>query len=986
MTFERNVEFNGVGSPVHTNAGTINIAAGAVLAFVGTDDFTNLSTGTLSGYGTLDVSASGVVFQNEGIIEVGGSDAAQTLNVLGDMLNSSSSVINIEVGNGVSDSLMVSGELTMAGTLNASFITANSPTVGDVFNVVSFGTAASGTYFAKIEGLKGDGITLLDPTFGGSMITMTAVSNALNATSGSETLNGTSAADHAFGGDGDDIISVSDNSFHFIAGGDGTDTLVAHNGLDLTVVRNDIIKGFEVLDLGFGALTLTGKDVYAMTAGTNALTGTEHTLVVTRNDFGAAIDIGTGWGAASTATLTNDDETKTFDKQVNATTGATIYVEQTASNLNELTSAIGIQIDGEIIGDFSGLSVSSAGDVNGDGFADFIIGAPAGDSNQTASQTNTGAAYVVFGSADGLVNVDLASISAGDGSLGFKLEGGVSGDNAGSSVSALGDINGDGIDDIIVGAPDAGNDHDGAAYVIFGKTSGFDGAYNLDALGSDGFKISGTAADDKVGTSVGGQGDINGDGINDIILGSPQSASSTGKAYVIYGSAALGADITTSAITGVIGTTIDGANISGAAGSDVSIAGDINGDGYDDVLVGAVGGTGRAFVLFGKEGGLGNSFDLSTLESGDGSLGFKVYSNGSVSGFAASVSVLGDLNGDGYDDIIIGADNATTPTGAASGAAYVVYGKASGFSATIDVDSLDGTDGFRIQGPDADSHLVSVAAAGDVNGDGLDDMIVGTDNANSGVGSAYVIFGSTDGFASDLTLSDLSSEQGFALDGGTVGDKVGQDVNAAGDVNGDGFDDLIIGSTDLGSSDAGTTYVVYGGDFSGVVDTVGTEGDDVLIGSSHNDTLDGGDGGADVFHAGAGNDTIKVGDANFARVDGGGGQDTLYLDGQFDLDLTAISKGIITGIEHIDMNNGLANVLDIDFASVLDIGVAIDNLVGESNMLVVSRDSEDTVNLIGNWTQRAEQPAEATSQGYTVFDSDDTNVSVALQNITMGGA
>jgi len=237
----------------------------------------------------------------------------------------------------------------------------------------------------------------------------------------------------------------------------------------------------------------------------------------------------------------------------------------------------------------------------------------------------------------------------------------------------------------------------------------------------------------------------------------------------------------------------------------------------------------------------------------------------------------------------------------------------------------------------------------------------------------------------------MSAEQGFKLSGIDSFDRLGSSVSSAGDINGDGFDDLMIGAGDADgptvngvqnySRDGGDgeTYIIYGRDFFGDGDTTGTVGSDNLVGSSGEDQIDGA-GGADVINAGAGDDTVIVGDANFAHLDGGGGQDTLVLDGAFNVDLTAVANNAINGFEHIDLNNGLANTLDIDFSSVLDIGEAIDHLVGEANMLVVSKDEQDTVNLIGNWTERAEQPEGASSQGYTVFDSDDSEASVALQN------
>ena len=174
--------------------------------------------------------------------------------------------------------------------------------------------------------------------------------------------------------------------------------------------------------------------------------------------------------------------------------------------------------------------------------------------------------------------------------------------------------------------------------------------------------------------------------------------------------------------------------------------------------------------------------------------------------------------------------------------------------------------------------------------------------------------------------------------------------------------------------------MVFGRDFTLSVDSIGSGGADVLIGSSGDDTLTG-LGGADVIYAGAGNDQVVITDNLFNRLDGGGGQDTLILGDEFDRDLTALAHAAITGFEKIDMDNGLANILNIDYASVLDIGNAIDALVGESNMLVVSRDDFDTVNLIGDWSERETQPTEASAAGYTVYDSGDSDASVAIQNV-----
>ncbi len=210
----------------------------------------------------------------------------------------------------------------------------------------------------------------------------------------------------------------------------------------------------------------------------------------------------------------------------------------TSVNLDDIALGNGgFRITGENAGDNAGVSVSSAGDINGDGYGDIIVGAFL----RQAGGTNAGAAYVVYGKAAPITAINLDTIALGNG--GFRIMGENAGSYVGYRVSTAGDINGDGYGDIIVSADnnDAGGPNAGAAYVVYGKATPIT-SVNLDdiALGTGGFRITGEAAGDDAGVSVSSAGDINGDGYDDIIVGAfsnDAGGSSAGAAYVVYGKA-----------------------------------------------------------------------------------------------------------------------------------------------------------------------------------------------------------------------------------------------------------------------------------------------------------------------------------------------------------------------------------------------------------------------------------------------------------------
>lgn len=548
-------------------------------------------------------------------------------------------------------------------------------------------------------------------------------------------------------------------------------------------------------------------------------------------------------------------------------------------DLTKLNGTNGFKINGIPVrsGGSSNTSVSSAGDINGDGIADIIIGAPYANPND---RYNAGSSYVVFGkTGDFNANFNLANLN---GSNGFAINGISAGDRSGSSVSSAGDINGDGFDDLIIGAPDI-TTYDqyqnrripGAAYVVFGKASGFPANINLSSLnGNNGFAIHNAQYSYRLGSSVSGAGDINNDGYDDIIIGQGSSSS-----YVLFGSpTGFTSTFDTSSLNGRNGFEIVGLE----AQDDVKIsnAGDINGDGFDDIII-------------------GNPIRSYNF----------------------------------YDP------------GTRTGKSYVVFGSASGFAPSIDVSTLNGTNGFTINGINAyDNSGISVSSAGDINGDGFEDLLVGASSINSNgmfhAGESYVIFGKAGGFGTNFNLSEIDGTNGLIVTGKNTGASLGSSVSSAGDLNGDGFDDLIVAASNESYVIFGRDFTSKVNRLGTPGDDllIGTNGNDILIGGLGNDTLRGGRG-SDVLYGGAGDDILIFGPQN-RRMDGGSGTDTLAIEvSNMTMDLMAIPYNRITGIEIIDLTGTGNNSLKLTRLNVL-------NLSDTTNQLIVKGNAGDSVTSI----------------------------------------
>jgi Ca2+-binding RTX toxin-like protein len=348
----------------------------------------------------------------------------------------------------------------------------------------------------------------------------------------------------------------------------------------------------------------------------------------------------------------------------------------------------------------------------------------------------------------------------------------------------------------------------------------FPAVLNLSALdGTIGFRIMGPNAYDRTGFSVASAGDINGDGIDDVIIGGPRGANGA-AAYVVFGSRTpFGPSFDMSNLNGANGFRIVAPSEVELTGYSVASAGDVNGDGIDDLIVGApdtaVNGvaSGAAYVVFGRDTGFSATVDLSPL---DGSNGFLMLGLAAGDSAGLSVASAGDFNDDGIADFIVGAPNAD-PNVDGAGASYVVFGRDTGFGASVDLAGLTGANGFRIDGPSLGDFAGRVASAGDVNGDGIDDLIIGAISADVDgltAGAAFVVFGSSDPFGASLNLADLDGTNGFRISGRAASDRTGGAVAAAGDINGDGIGDLIIGAreADPNADRSGASYVVFGRD------------------------------------------------------------------------------------------------------------------------------------------------------------------------------
>jgi len=417
--------------------------------------------------------------------------------------------------------------------------------------------------------------------------------------------------------------------------------------------------------------------------------------------------------------------------------------------ITSLSSRAAWVSEGTVKGAKYGWTVASAGDVNDDGYADVLVGAPL----QSQLAEKDGAAYVFYSSADGLTPT-----------ANWVMGSGLKGSMFGHALASAGDVNGDGYDDVIVGAYRYKNGdldtEEGAAFLYYGSKDGLSDAPDWQVESDQPYA--------QLGYAVAGAGDLNGDGFDDLALGARYytgDEDGEGAVYVVYGSKD-GPGVTP-------GLLIEGEQANAAFGSALAAGGDVNGDGYDDLAVGAPNfdyeevNAGAVFVFHGSKDGL------------DGTWDWRAISDQPEADFGITVDIAGDVNGDGRGDLIVGAPSyAYEP--ASLGSVFVYHGSKDGLGETASwrADSGQSTAWF--------GH--SAAAAGDVDQDGYDDVLVGAYKYRADQpdeGGAFVYFGAPTGVQPYYAWW-------------TVGDKAdawfGYSVASAGDVDRDGSDDVVVGA------------------------------------------------------------------------------------------------------------------------------------------------------------------------------------------------
>ena len=464
-------------------------------------------------------------------------------------------------------------------------------------------------------------------------------------------------------------------------------------------------------------------------------------------------------------------------------------------------------IDGPSRFTIFGLSVATAGDFNGDGYDDVIIGG-----------FNFEKAVIFFGQ-NPVGQINLRADADAD----VIINGLSQATKFGRTVGSTGDFNGDGLDDVVVGAYRDNNSSgllSGRAFIYFGRTTSTQ--LTLEAELDANIILEGINSFESFGETVAPAGDFNGDGLDDIIFGSSQGM---GKAYIFFGrnvtnqillKAAFNADVT-----------LQGQNSNGFFGTSVATAKDFNGDGFDDVVVGAPGVThsglfrsGSAYIFFGQN----YTSPITLTDEGDAdvifehptSIGFTAgdFFGGSVGG--------GDFNNDGFSDVIVGAWQDDNNGEGNSGSAFIFFGRNSVTQLRL---TADANSDVIINGQNSGDNLGKAASVGDFNGDGFDDFIVGAPGDNerivngAGYGKSFIFYGNNTSGQITLRSHQDADVIFMAQNNGDFSqvESFGAVVASAGDFNGDGVPEVLIGAPyndNNAEPDSGSAYLFLGQDIT----------------------------------------------------------------------------------------------------------------------------------------------------------------------------
>ncbi|MFX0183760.1 MAG: integrin alpha [Candidatus Hodarchaeota archaeon] len=455
---------------------------------------------------------------------------------------------------------------------------------------------------------------------------------------------------------------------------------------------------------------------------------------------------------------------------------------------------------GESSDDLSGWAVAGVGDVNNDGYDDIVIGAV---SNEEGGE-NAGKTYLIFGRSTTQWGMDI-NLSEAD----ACFIGEDSHDNSGWAVAGAGDVNKDGYDDIVIGAngdEEGGNDA-GQTYLILGRPTN-QWQRNIDLANANASFI-GEDFFDSSGSSVAGVGDVNKDGYDDILIGASadeEGGVAAGQTYLILGRPTNKWQMDMNLAEA--NASFIGENSSDYSGTAVAGAGDVNNDGYNDIVIGAYlndeGGekAGQTYLILGRPT-IQWQMDMNLSESDASFIGEDSEDRSGI-----AIAGAGDVNNDGYDDIVIGAST-DGEGGLAAGQTYLIFGRPTNHW-WMDINLAEANASFI-----GEDYLYNsgnaVAGVGDTNNDGFDDIVIGawgSWEAGSGSGQTYLILGRpTNQWRVDIDLSESNA----SFVGEDNNDNAGWAVAGAGDVNNDGFADIVISAyrDEEGGNDAGQTYLVF---------------------------------------------------------------------------------------------------------------------------------------------------------------------------------